>query len=1441
MLMTSPTEDVTRRMEDPRYYQGTVSVPGGTPIQVYGLAPPTPPPAGTAAYGATPGMPPEGTKPEPYDLAKQVGSAIQTGVANYHHLAGNIFSRLDALADAVAKGTGTTKGGFYGDLAQWSKDQQEIAEKEAAKLAGGRQDFWSQLTRAPVVAATQLPLYVVGGAAAEMTGAGELAGSIPYLGRVVGGASATSMAAIGALENADRGWKAALQGAAEGSLMGKFMDVMGPLNRPIRLTGIGLVNYAQLRLQGADNETALANAMTQSGMSYLGGPGTVGVKDLAKLPGQITVGVKDLAKLPGQMRIPNQLNPLEQQSQQYMTERGIETPLSMQTGSEAAQQLEASIRKSPGGGAFGRKLEAAKQQLIRTGQEQEFPRIYPEAVTEEEAGAAVGGKLATDLENTRKNLLQQVSPEATTPESAGQAVIDRGKQVIQGLDREANQAYKQAWQAEKDPRNVREIPVLDENGDAKLDENGKPVTEKMPLPIDMQDIKDALKPIVRRYEYTLSETDARASLGLKTMRQIIAGARYKPVSAAELDLSMLKEAARTEKGLAELRDPSQGMAAFSVGKLQSAIDDTMGSAAYPGHEPFSGTENPAITNLRAGRAATAKKYAVADAFANLGRTNINELEPVGVQRRLTWGGDAGVNQLRAIAQIAPDQMPAVGRAFIEGGGKWSELGPETKKILFRDPKLIEALDQYHADQAQFGPLTKLEPVDLFNRLTRPGARTINQLRAVAEQAPEEMRKLGRAFVEGLLERSTREGELEKVKSTLNKWMDLDAQSKKIMFEDPALVRDLDAFFFSLKRMMENPNPSGSGFMMGLNQMKGRVMTGLGMAAGSLAGTTHGAPGVGIGAGLGIMGGVGLEVLSNSALARLLYNPRFIRMVTRGMDMQNSGNAAGARLMAGQILKDFPPKDQEEGGAPPPAPPGGEPPAGGGAAAAAEPSLKETAQAMGDAALERIKQFWSEEKGTQSVPDPKAMKDMVIWARSKIAQGLTDPVGLRKAIAEQFGKLPRTAIQEIAGKARDQEIKAVKPWRLGMSLDDIHPLTSETIPMNPAVEPELGEEKTRLYSGHEQGSDKRIWMPSRQEAETPLSSAQSPSNLSYIDVPTEEAAKYRAGGEPEAKGRKLMVYTPGEAPERTGRLLTEDVQHYLEDMVRKRLGDIPDDAPAQVKMRRMLQYARREFDDQLRQPYSGVDWYGPDTSEGDRLLRQVHPELADPDFDTIQKAMSAAMSNNSNPRDEAFNGARIWKEFFDGWQRNPNQTPQFPQFQPGTEKNWSAQGANFQIAKLNQMIRELGVAGTAEFLRDPAVPGRVIKHFVPNAKEIRLNDLYSGSQVLGPKIGVYFNQIMNIPLPGSVVDVWMMRRNGRLLGRLFDDNGKAIEAPRTEGERILSMDLDARLARQHNLATRDAQSVGWHYEQELYRRLGLDVKSFRRSDGIHKYLQLLGIE
>jgi GNAT superfamily N-acetyltransferase len=116
--------------------------------------------------------------------------------------------------------------------------------------------------------------------------------------------------------------------------------------------------------------------------------------------------------------------------------------------------------------------------------------------------------------------------------------------------------------------------------------------------------------------------------------------------------------------------------------------------------------NEANAALTFGRAATFEKWEVAKVLKPI------SAEPVQAFRQSTWAHDAGIQQLRAVAKHAPQSLQKIGRAFIDelmrkaeqpnggfdGGAslhkEWSNLGPETKKLLFKHPELIKDLDDF---------------------------------------------------------------------------------------------------------------------------------------------------------------------------------------------------------------------------------------------------------------------------------------------------------------------------------------------------------------------------------------------------------------------------------------------------------------------------------------------------------------------------------------------------------------------------------------------------------------------------------------------------------------------------------------------------------------------------------------------------------------------------
>jgi len=204
---------------------------------------------------------------------------------------------------------------------------------------------------------------------------------------------------------------------------------------------------------------------------------------------------------------------------------------------------------------------------------------------------------------------------------------------------------------------------------------------------------------------------------------------------------------------------------------------------------------------------------------------------------------------QAVAQAGPDALRALQRGRAAHASKM---------------EVAAVLDQLRA-----------EPVQAFKQLTYQKDTGIDMLRRVAQQAPGEMPKVGRAFVEDLLDTATREGGFKGAAKLQSTWENLGPQTKAILFKNPMLVENLDKFFTLAKKLAENPNPSGT------------ALTGVAMGSGGLIIADP------------LLGTA--SVLGAGALAKLLYSPQGVKLLTKGMTIPLSNKAAAA-FTAGQIIK-----------------------------------------------------------------------------------------------------------------------------------------------------------------------------------------------------------------------------------------------------------------------------------------------------------------------------------------------------------------------------------------------------------------------------------------------------------------------------------------------------------------------------------------------------------
>lgn len=320
-------------------------------------------------------------------------------------------------------------------------------------------------------------------------------------------------------------------------------------------------------------------------------------------------------------------------------------------------------------------------------------------------GSGIGGearqRAQVALANTGEYLAKQADPTgASVPESAGQAVKAALDKKIKGHKTAADTAYDEFRTIEADPANVKQVQTGTKKVDTGVvDAQGNPIVhdvpiyEKIALPVDVKAIKAKLKPILENMEKWMEPARRNASSGYQAIKSIVNGPDLIQASIAEQGLSGLKALAREARS-PEMANVSQGLGKFSARELQTAIDT---AAAQAGPK--------AVAALRRGRAQHLLKMRTDDVLRALRE------EPVQTFRMLIYSKDAGIAKLRKVAEMAPDAMPKVARAYLEellstataeGGfghtaklhSEWRKLGRETKKILFKDPKLVSDLDNF---------------------------------------------------------------------------------------------------------------------------------------------------------------------------------------------------------------------------------------------------------------------------------------------------------------------------------------------------------------------------------------------------------------------------------------------------------------------------------------------------------------------------------------------------------------------------------------------------------------------------------------------------------------------------------------------------------------------------------------------------------------------------
>jgi len=196
----------------------------------------------------------------------------------------------------------------------------------------------------------------------------------------------------------------------------------------------------------------------------------------------------------------------------------------------------------------------------------------------------------------------------------------------------------------------------------------------------------------------------------------------------------------------------------------------------------------------------------------------------------------------------------------------AKAGPEATKAL--SAGRAATIDKYAADEV----LKSLheDPVKIFEQSIFRKDAGVDQLRAIQKFAPQEIAKVGRAYVDDLIHTATSEGSFSKGAKLWSAWDNLGPQTKQIIF-NPRQAEDLDKFFLLAKKMGENPNPSGTGHLVSLGAQAGGLI-------------------------VNPASGIPIEI-SGALLSKFLHSPKGVNLLINGMKTAPSMTGPAAALSA----------------------------------------------------------------------------------------------------------------------------------------------------------------------------------------------------------------------------------------------------------------------------------------------------------------------------------------------------------------------------------------------------------------------------------------------------------------------------------------------------------------------------------------------------------------
>lgn len=561
----------------------------------------------------------------------------------------------------------------------------------------------------------------------------------------------------------------------------------------------------------------------------------------------------------------SKLNPAEQAAVGFAEDENIPLTAGTRSGSRLIKNAEALVQNAPGGSGYAEGVRSAQTAAL----------------------AETGNKLAGEVNPPGGGFPSAVPGRAVTAEAAGNTVKDALNQKIADLNSTANDAYGKLREIENRPENTVDVSdtpagkaaraqqafnqMLDQSVDARLEQI-------------RADVRSGSTEMTGRAKREYVNPDDPFDVGPVTGR--FAGGFKKSFSElANINAQPGEIASAIERGKGPLYDQARSAVRQAVidnegDDIRVALRDVdlpveakdvklpvdmrpVKTALKPIYEQLKQTMPITQQNASVGLKALENIMSGDDyVSASIADRNLSVIKGMARTdnpnlRNIAQGtAAAAVKQLEmavqaAVAKGGPDATAAL------------QAGRQATKAKYAVAQVLDSLPD--------------EPVKVFDKLSSPKDTNVNLLRDVAQHAPEAMPQIGRAYVEGLLEKATAEGGFDKTGTILNKWNSLGQATKQVLFPDGALRSRLDNFFLLAKKLAENPNPSGTALV-------GQLIK---FGEGGLV--------------LHNPASLAPILLSNAALSRLLFSDQGARLLTKVMTAPKT-NAAIAASSVSQLLK-----------------------------------------------------------------------------------------------------------------------------------------------------------------------------------------------------------------------------------------------------------------------------------------------------------------------------------------------------------------------------------------------------------------------------------------------------------------------------------------------------------------------------------------------------------